>query len=254
METRREIGMGQGVNGCESALPRQSTISLEPQDGSYIQRLPSQADSGSPGWQSVAAKPGHDSGISVSISGMEQSARHAGSQSMGKENGQHSPKLEAKDLADLIAARVPSAKAIARNPHCVSVKVRGVGYAIHITKRGELKLQCAGQSCRVMDDVDAVVREIETHCEGYTVSHSVTTKALLSMLDAQGGKCALTGRELTPDNTTLDHIVPLSAGGEHSIDNVHLVVGEVNRAKGTMGHEEFIELCRCVVSHCQSRA
>lgn len=77
---------------------------------------------------------------------------------------------------------------------------------------------------------------------------SVTVASLLGLLEKQGHKCALTGRALTPENCCLDHINPRSMGGEHVIENVHLVVPEANRAKGTMSMDEFIGLCREVVA------
>jgi 5-methylcytosine-specific restriction endonuclease McrA len=63
------------------------------------------------------------------------------------------------------------------------------------------------------------------------------------ILESQGIKCALSGRELRPDNCSLDHRTPLSRGGQHVIENVHLVSEEVNRAKGSMTVEEFVAMC-----------
>ena len=75
----------------------------------------------------------------------------------------------------------------------------------------------------------------------------VTARQLLDLLQKQGFKCALTGRALTPDDCSLDHVVPRSKGGPHEIGNCQLVVAAANQAKGTMTHEEFVNLCRDVV-------
>ena len=63
------------------------------------------------------------------------------------------------------------------------------------------------------------------------------------MLESQEYKCALSGRDLTPENCALDHIMPLSRGGAHEIENAHLVTDQVNRAKGVMTAEEFVAMC-----------
>jgi 5-methylcytosine-specific restriction endonuclease McrA len=76
----------------------------------------------------------------------------------------------------------------------------------------------------------------------------VTSRKLLQLLRDQDFKCVLTGRTLTPDNCSLDHIVPIANGGEHVMGNVQLVCMEVNRAKSMMGNDEFVQLCHDVAS------
>ena len=61
--------------------------------------------------------------------------------------------------------------------------------------------------------------------------------------------CALTGRPLEPETAALDHILPVSRGGEHRIDNTQVLERTVNRAKGTLTNGEFIALCGEVVRH-----
>jgi len=73
--------------------------------------------------------------------------------------------------------------------------------------------------------------------------------ALLAMIEGQGYRCALTGRQLTPETASLDHKVPLGRGGVHAIENIWIVHEDANRAKGTMTAEEFVALCREVVSY-----
>jgi 5-methylcytosine-specific restriction endonuclease McrA len=76
-------------------------------------------------------------------------------------------------------------------------------------------------------------------------------KELLGILSAQDYRCALSGHPLTPANASADHIVPLCRGGTHAPDNAQIVTREINRAKGTMTNEEFINLCRLVVEHAE---
>lgn len=72
---------------------------------------------------------------------------------------------------------------------------------------------------------------------------------LRDMVIKQEYKCAISGRILTPDNCSLDHIVPLSRGGMHLKSNAQLVCLEVNKAKGSMTEDEFVSLCKDVVTY-----
>jgi hypothetical protein len=80
----------------------------------------------------------------------------------------------------------------------------------------------------------------------------ITTSNVLRLVEFQQYRCALTGRTLTPETASLDHIVPVRCGGEHAIENAQVLHKEVNRAKTTMTSEEFIRLCREVVAHVDS--
>jgi len=77
----------------------------------------------------------------------------------------------------------------------------------------------------------------------------ITTANVLKLVEWQGYRCALTGRPLTPETASLDHIVSGRCGGEHCMENVQVLHKEVNRAKATMTNEEFMQLCREVVEH-----
>ena len=78
---------------------------------------------------------------------------------------------------------------------------------------------------------------------------SVNPQAVLSLLEQQSFRCALTGRRLEPETAALDHVIPVSRGGEHRIDNTQVLDRTVNRAKGTLTNGEFIALCSEVVRH-----
>ncbi|MGE3807074.1 MAG: HNH endonuclease, partial [Gemmataceae bacterium] len=77
---------------------------------------------------------------------------------------------------------------------------------------------------------------------------------VLTLIKNQQFRCALTGRLLEPDTASLDHVVPVSRGGPHSIDNAQALHKDVNRAKGTLTNDEFIELCREVVRFTSRKA
>lgn len=79
-------------------------------------------------------------------------------------------------------------------------------------------------------------------------SSTATSQELMSLVERQDFRCALTGRELSPDAASIDHIVPASQGGTNEISNLQVVTKEANFAKGAMGHDEFIAPCRDVVA------
>ena len=79
-----------------------------------------------------------------------------------------------------------------------------------------------------------------------------STKDLLKKLEDTEKKCALTGRVLNISDTRswhLDHIVPVSKGGDNTLDNCQAVCADVNRAKSGMMQEDFFQLCKEVLEH-----
>lgn len=51
--------------------------------------------------------------------------------------------------------------------------------------------------------------------------------------------CYLCGERVAADEIHLDHVVPLSRGGDHSRANVRVACGTCNIAKGTLTEDEF---------------
>ena len=69
------------------------------------------------------------------------------------------------------------------------------------------------------------------------------------MLVQQQGRCAVSDVTLTPDNISIDHIVPVIKGGTHELSNLRLVAWGVNQAMNSLDDDDFIELCRQVIHH-----
>jgi len=105
--------------------------------------------------------------------------------------------------------------------------------------------------------VAAGQRRQSVHPEGQTdlvkPSGPVSTDNVLRLLEYQQHRCALTGRTLTPETASLDHIVPIRCGGQHVIENTQVLHSDVNRAKGSMTNVAFIDLCGEVVTHTADR-
>lgn len=83
----------------------------------------------------------------------------------------------------------------------------------------------------------------------------LTREILLKKLEEQGGKCALTGVELTcllkkgkrfATNVSVDRI---EAGGPYSEENIQLVCQAVNQWRSDLSVEEFQAWCKKVVEH-----
>ena len=104
--------------------------------------------------------------------------------------------------------------------------------------------RCAAIAAKIQQREQAVMSSPEGH--GRTKARD-----LLHILAAQDYRCALSGQALTPSNTSADHIVPVCRGGTNAENNAQIVTKEINRAKGTMTNEEFINMCRLVVEHTQ---
>ncbi len=72
--------------------------------------------------------------------------------------------------------------------------------------------------------------------------------AVYRKIENAGFKCALSGWTISPELFELDHIVPLSKGGSNEVENLQALHPLVNRAKGTMTNDEFVEMCIAVAS------
>lgn len=88
-----------------------------------------------------------------------------------------------------------------------------------------------------------------------SVKNNITIFFTLNELKSKLGKhpkCYLTGKliDLNKPNTySLDHIIPVSRGGENSLKNLALMSKDVNQAKWNLTLDEFIKLCNDVVNH-----
>ena len=78
----------------------------------------------------------------------------------------------------------------------------------------------------------------------------MTERLLLQeKFNKQNRCCIYTGIKLIPGkNTSMDHIVPLSAGGLDLISNIQFVYLPVNYMKHKLIESEFIKLCKLIAS------
>ena len=69
---------------------------------------------------------------------------------------------------------------------------------------------------------------------------------ILRNIETNGNRCALSGWPISPKQFELDHIVSMNDGGTDDVENLQAVHPLVNRAKGTMGNDQFIAMCVAV--------
>jgi len=83
----------------------------------------------------------------------------------------------------------------------------------------------------------------------------LTLDTLLGLHATQGGRCALTGVEMTcqlekgtkcPTNASIDRINPK---GEYTVENIQLVCAVINKFRIDTSVEDFVGWCRKVAQH-----
>ena len=92
------------------------------------------------------------------------------------------------------------------------------------------------------------VTMIERMKRAYKVFIPINPFDLWKLAKRQKLICSLTGRKLTRETISLDHIKPYSKGGTNEITNLRLVHIDANMAKQTLNDEEFLQLCKEIVS------
>jgi 5-methylcytosine-specific restriction endonuclease McrA len=74
----------------------------------------------------------------------------------------------------------------------------------------------------------------------------VSSTQLRQLLEDQNYRCALTGMELTPRLSSLDHKNPIEAGGANDISNLQIVHPLANFAKARMTQSQFVNMCHLI--------
>jgi hypothetical protein len=91
------------------------------------------------------------------------------------------------------------------------------------------------------------LRRISKYLCNQDKNSTITAFDLWKIAKHQKCLCALTGRPLTTDNVSPDHIVCRTHNGSSNIDNIRLVVKEVNVARNVLSDDAFINLCNDVI-------
>lgn len=112
------------------------------------------------------------------------------------------------------------------------------------TNRIRIQLTKAEEEASTAIAMGTEVRDSVT--ESTMSRRKATARELMTVLQLQQFRCALTGKPLTPESARLDHRSPVSQGGGHDANNMQWVIENANRAKGTMSQDVFVALCKQV--------
>ena len=80
----------------------------------------------------------------------------------------------------------------------------------------------------------------------------ITVDDIASLYEIQRGRCALTGWSVSWSSVGWDHTASIDRIDNnlgYTLENIQLVHKDVNMARGTMGVEDFIEMCQAVAQN-----
>lgn len=81
--------------------------------------------------------------------------------------------------------------------------------------------------------------------------HRITARELWSIAKRQQLICPLTGRKLTIESISIDHIIPISKGGTNDPLNIRFVDYHANLALAHFGDAALIALAKDIVKTCK---
>jgi len=83
------------------------------------------------------------------------------------------------------------------------------------------------------------------------MENNYSYKEALAHLGGLQTKCYLTGTPINieTDNYCLDHIVPISKGGNNELSNMGITIPCANASKTDLILEEYLELCKKVLEN-----
>lgn len=77
----------------------------------------------------------------------------------------------------------------------------------------------------------------------------ITSVDLWRLAHKQKMICPLSGRRLTNESISVDHIIHRSNGGKADLTNLRLVAKEINLARHILNDEQFIQMCKDVTEY-----
>jgi len=108
------------------------------------------------------------------------------------------------------------------------------------------ELSLIGSNSAISKTLQGIAKKMGFTCRDLNglVNSGVTAVQLKRLIETQDFRCAASGELIEPSTATLDHKIPVTNGGTNDIDNLQWLHAEVNRMKGTLSPDRFLELCR----------
>jgi hypothetical protein len=83
--------------------------------------------------------------------------------------------------------------------------------------------------------------------KGFT--NEISYLDLFHLAKKQKLRCAISGIKLTNSNLSVDHIIPYSQGGQHTLENIQLVDLTINKMKLTNTLNDFLILIKTILDY-----
>ena len=78
-------------------------------------------------------------------------------------------------------------------------------------------------------------------------SESVHAGVLVKLMRRQGGRCAISGMELTENQASIERLY--GTPGNYENGSVRIVMRDIKRLKRDMPDEKFLRICKAVAKH-----
>ena len=110
-------------------------------------------------------------------------------------------------------------------------------------------------SPELMSAVRKIVRKSRERAKVKSLSFNLTEQSVLGIIEAQNGKCALTGIEFSTQNSDEGRRLPFAPSADrldnakgYTHDNIRIVCVIANLARGDFSDAEFIAMCNGVAA------
>lgn len=115
------------------------------------------------------------------------------------------------------------------------------------TKRKRGVKSYRGRSCNFRQLLNSKLKNFK----GKNMTINFTVDDVIKKF-GESPKCSLTGQPIdigSPRTYQFDHKIPVSRGGDNSLENLQILTRQANLAKSDLTNDEFIHLCKQVLEN-----
>lgn len=93
---------------------------------------------------------------------------------------------------------------------------------------------------KILRKIDSAKGSMQTRSKKYDVKYDISLDDLRELVfESYGQKCKYCDKILTVKTMVVDHIIPLSKGGESSISNLQIICKTSNSMKGSLTEQNY---------------